>query len=412
MPTNIEKITEEQTARMPEWVDKWVKIGLSTEPADFDKAEAAVRRAYEVCGLKQPKLILRMGSPLALVYGGPLAVRVQGLLGDPALCEMFSRTIQGAMLSGPENKNHVEIIDQLRAFLAEKVRLKVTMEGHGNALNGEIRYGAMREKAKKARHVLENVGETIKQLFWARLPEVDFKVAPRTEEDFKDLLVHYMGQASPQTLRDSLANLYQGQFWASWAAYISFFRDVMEWENPLLERFTIDEDLVTSCGYVWWHKDVAIISDRPSLIKRDDQHRLHNEVGPSIAYRDGWEHWHWHGVMIPREWITDKASLTPSVALQWRDIEQRRVACEIVGWDNILDQLSGKTINANKDPEIGTLVEVTLPDSGKERFLRVKCGTGRRFAIPVPPTIRTALEANAWIYDIDTKLLRQKEYRT
>lgn len=34
----IDSITPEQTARFAEWSRKWIDIGLSTEPADFDAA--------------------------------------------------------------------------------------------------------------------------------------------------------------------------------------------------------------------------------------------------------------------------------------------------------------------------------------------------------------------------------------
>jgi len=61
---------------------------------------------------------------------------------------------------------------------------------------------------------------------------------------------------------------------------------------------------------------------------------------------------------------------------------------------------------------IGTLVEVTLPDLGKEKFLKVLCGTGREFAIPVPPEMKTALDANAWTFDLDGNTLRKLEVRT
>src|SRR5688500_20382768 len=74
MPARIDKLTEEQIARFPEWVEKWVKIGLSTEPANFDEAEAGVRGCYRAAGLAEPKVVLRMGSPLGAVLGGCYAV--------------------------------------------------------------------------------------------------------------------------------------------------------------------------------------------------------------------------------------------------------------------------------------------------------------------------------------------------
>jgi hypothetical protein len=88
------------------------------------------------------------------------------------------------------------------------------------------------------------------------------------------------------------------------------------------------------------------------------------------------------------------------MALTWENMEQRRAACEILGWNNILKTLKAKVIDEDEDKMVGTLLSVNLPGLGKEQFLRVLCGTGREFAIPVPPTVKTALEANAWSYDM------------
>ena len=73
--------------------------------------------------------------------------------------------------------------------------------------------------------------------------------------------------------------------------------------------------------------------------------------------------------------------------------------CHALSPSRILDELEAKTLDVNPNPQIGTLLEVDLPDSGKERFIRVKCGTGRFFALPVPPEIRTALEAQQWMWN-------------
>ena len=208
------------------------------------------------------------------------------------------------------------------------------------------------------------------------------------------------------------ANSYHGALWAAWSAHVSFIRDVLGWDDPILERFVIDEDLICSCGWVWWHENVLAISDRPELIRHDDQGRLHCEDGPAIVYRDGWVLHAWRGTVVPAEWIESPRSLAPSIALKWENIEQRRAACEILGWDKIIKSLKPKVINTNPDPMIGELLEVDLPDSGKERFLRVRCATGRVFALPVPPNMETALEANASTYGVDPETYSQLEIRT
>ena len=115
---------------------------------------------------------------------------------------------------------------------------------------------------------------------------------------------------------------------------------------------------------------------------------------------------------IPAEWIEKKAKLTPKIALSWENIEQRRCACEILGWAKILRELNSKVIDSDEDPMIGTLLEVNIPDIGREKFLQVLCGTGRTFAIPVPPNCKTALEANAWTFGVEPETLRDLEVRT
>ncbi len=51
----IEKLTDEQVKKFPYYVKKWVSIGLSTEPTDFEKSVEAASRAYKLAGLPKPK---------------------------------------------------------------------------------------------------------------------------------------------------------------------------------------------------------------------------------------------------------------------------------------------------------------------------------------------------------------------
>ena len=99
-------------------------------------------------------------------------------------------------------------------------------------------------------------------------------------------------------------------------------------------------------------------------------------------------------------------------ALHWENLEQRRAACEIVGWKNILAELKAKVIDKDDDPEIGTLLECEIPDSGNERFLQVKCGTGRDFVLHIPKNMKTALEAQAWMFQLEIKDFIKPEVRT
>lgn len=160
------------------------------------------------------------------------------------------------------------------------------------------------------------------------------------------------------------------------------------------------------------HEEFCIVSDFPEIILKDEENRPHCENGPSHRWRDGWELYHWHGTQVPEEWIKGRDSLTPEIALKQENMELRRAACEILGWDKILTALKAKVIDEDPDPEIGTLVEVQLPDlPNRAKFLRVRCGTGRQFAIGVPPAMTKALDAQAWIIGLDPKDFNRPEIR-
>jgi len=56
MPRKITNLSPDQIAQFKPWVEKWVAVGLSTEPADFDAAETAALKAYDLCGLNARRL--------------------------------------------------------------------------------------------------------------------------------------------------------------------------------------------------------------------------------------------------------------------------------------------------------------------------------------------------------------------
>jgi len=202
-------------------------------------------------------------------------------------------------------------------------------------------------------------------------------------------------------------------YWIAWlmAGGIAGVR----YDNSQIERLQRWEEINKSCGWYVPYDGLVICCERHKSVHFDAERRLHSSSGPAILCRDGYTVHCWHGTRVPSEWIERPEELTAEVALTWENIEQRRCAAEILGWEKILEEINALTIDKDTDPEIGELVEAWLPGEGgpsRERFLRVRCGTGRSFALPVPPEMQTALEANAWTYGVDGDLIKQKECRT
>ena len=295
----LTKLTPEQEARLPEWIDRWVAIGLSTEPADWDAARRGIDAEYRMAGLEPPKIMIRAASPLA-------------------------------------------------AFLS---------------------VGALRNQ------VGDQVGRQV-------LSQVDSQV---------DVWAHI-----------------GGQFWAAFPAYTSFFREVCGLDIPDAREIT-----TRSCG--WWYPldGAVVVSDRPDRIVRDDAGQLHSETGPAMRWRDGWSIYAWHGTQIPGEWIEQRDTLDPMIALTHENVEQRRCAAEIIGWPKVLQHLNPKILDTDIDPQIGTLLQVDLPDHGPQKFLRVlEQRSGREFALYAPEEAKTALEAQSLINRIPAELFRGGYLRT
>lgn len=209
--------------------------------------------------------------------------------------------------------------------------------------------------------------------------------------------------------RDIFNEMCYGSMDISWLSFYKYFIEVVGLD---LEKITGLLELANHTGWYNAYEDVVVFQHRPEYIKFDEDNRLHCETGPAIRYRDGYSVYAWHGTRVPAEWIENKESLTAKIALTWENVEQRRCACEILGWVKVLSSLDCKVIDSDPDPMIGDLLEVDIPDIGREKFLQVVCGTGRTFAIPVPPEMNTALEANAWSYGVEPDLLRELEVRT
>src|SRR5258708_4358021 len=51
------RLTAAEQARILEFREKWIRIGLSTTPLDHQRAEGALRRLYAASGLARPSIV-------------------------------------------------------------------------------------------------------------------------------------------------------------------------------------------------------------------------------------------------------------------------------------------------------------------------------------------------------------------
>ena len=360
----LEKLTPEQEARLPEFRDFGLRIGLSTERTDRAAADAAIREHYRACGLAEPREICWFDSPYASV----------------------GASVWDGVWASVRASVRASVGASVRASVGASVRASVR-----DSVGASVRDSVWDS-------VWASVGDSVWDSVWASV-----RASVRAS----------VGASVRASVRDSVWYSIRASVGAHYDAHETAW--IMAWDQYGISLSPAALTMMKVSEHVWWWypgREIVFASDRPTKIAREhDTGLLHCENGKAIEFADGTGFSAWRGQTIPDEWVTGKPP-TAAECLTWRNMDQRAAACEIVGWHNILDQLQPRVLDADEDRMIGTLVEIDLPDHGPQRLIDCICGTGRRFALLAPPEAMTALQAQALINDVPEWAVKSLAVRT
>ena len=291
MVDRIDKLTEEQTAMLPVLRDKWISIGLCTDPADRPTAEEGVREAYKYANIAPPKDIYWVDSPMA---------------GCRKAAELLYET---------DNPTKAQIRDQLY------------------------------------------------QAVW--------------------------GQHD------------------SWLSYYDTF-DTFGLVGCEPVRGLVK--VAQSAGWWWAFDQAAVISERATVLHRDDEGRLHNAEGPAMMFPDGFGVYAVHGVRIDKEWIENPNTITPEVIDKHENAEISRVLMGLYGEDKYLEHVGAKKVAEDVDQfgQPRVLYRAEVPWSS-EPVCMVRVinstpdldGSLKPYFLRVPPSVTTPQDGVAWTFGIE-----------
>ena len=157
-----------------------------------------------------------------------------------------------------------------------------------------------------------------------------------------------------------------------------------------------------SCGWWWPYEKICVVSDRPLSIHmeptmQNNTYRLHNDHGPSINYRDGWQIYSLHGVNVSEEIVMTSANnLNPELLLKERNAEVRREIVRKIGIEQCFNKLGAVLIDEEKNIIGGPyeLLVLKLGDGRERPYLKMQNqSTGDWHIEGVPPWVTTVKEA-------------------
>ncbi|WP_189531751.1 DUF6745 domain-containing protein [Streptomyces roseolilacinus] len=330
-------------------VGVWRAAAAATGPADRAAAEAGVRLAYRRAGLREPERIVWAGSPRAAVRllrddpDGPCGPRARG------------RGVRDAVRSAP--------------WAAERNRLHERLGPRG---------WSRRWSSTGA-------------LLWETTERLADRIRTGLVEELAD------GRAEEAEVRLLLLDAVLGQHDAAWLCAF----DVRE-GTPLDGLAAV----ARSAGWWWPYERLAVVSERPVELHRDEAGRLDRGDGPALAYPDGFALHAWRGMPVPAAFLAELRTLTPDRIREEENAELRRVMLESYGYDRYLRGSGAEPVHRDGT---GVLWRIPLPDDEDVVMVEVvnstpePDGTSRTYWLRVPPDTRTARQGVAWTFGLDAE---------
>ena len=338
--SKISELTPEQQALIPIYREKWIKIALSTERIDREKATEAIKQAYEFINKKEPE-ILFFESPCRALQN-------------------FSKYIDFEFECKIPNKYGLR--DELTTQINSKLR------------------NQLQKQCSEIWIFLKN------QLDNSFLIELSSSI----ERDlrFKGLYSTFSRFISFSCIQLDIWNFHASRF--------DFCISALNCHYPQKE-WLIFQSLVQNCGWIFPFENVCIVSEHPQTLIFDDDNRFHAEGKPAMQFADGYSVYAYHGTTLPEKYGKHHPNQwEPSWLLQEKNTELRKILIQEIGYYKIIEELQAIEINSyqeyillkiNSDIDIEPiyLLKMTCPSTGDIHVLRV------------PPQMKSAHEAITWI---------------
>ncbi|MBX9697887.1 MAG: DUF4175 domain-containing protein [Acetobacteraceae bacterium] len=310
----------ERSAIIEQAREEWLRVGLSTEPADFDATEAAIATLYESAGRKRPYFV-RLSSPLAAELYLNLMLKTRPELGAQ-LGDQLRDQLWNQLWNQLRDQLRDQLGDQLRDQLRDQLWNQLwnqLRDQLGNQLGDQIRaqlgdqlgdqlWNQIRDQLRDQlwNQLGDQLGDQLGYQLWNQLRD-------QLGNQLRDQLWNQLGDQIRAQLGDQLGDqqlrFFSTWWWGGWDAYWWGWFDAgrrvgAAYPPELAQRLDAHLAVVRSCGWLYPFADFCILTDRPEIIARDDRNRLHAEDGPALRYRDGTALYAVHGVRMPA-WIVE-----------------------------------------------------------------------------------------------------------
>jgi hypothetical protein len=372
----LDRLTQQQISSLEGYRQRWLTARNATNPADRPAAEQGVKLAYEAANLSPPEQIVWCESPIKIErarkdswYRSDPGSSVKSKIVD----DILARTLDAVQRRMPYH---------LYVTVASKLAFQPNLLASANGVNQAVLRAvsdigwSLRDYAKAIELRVKGQGKSPYSTFdpskWAQHESKDVL-------GIFDFLCHELG---------------------------------LKAETNCLEGLWL---IAKNAGWVVPHERVCWISERNNILSIDANGRLHAANGPALQFPDGWCHYFWKGVPIPR-WVIEQPELISSRSIEReRNGIVRRCMIDIMTAERYI--ASGVPRRIGSDA-VGTLWRRQWMPTDAWAAVEVvngtpePDGTRKHYFLQVPADLRTPTEAVAWTYGLSAERYGKLIHRT
>jgi hypothetical protein len=352
----ITEFTPEQDALISLYREKWKSIALSTERIDRQNAREAVKAAYQLIGLPEPKIIF-CNSP----YEALRLIDVGAGIGQ------FVKQLE----------------NQISEQLVKQIGRQIIPQTWG--------------------YLWEQLGQ--RQLY-SLSSEVAASCLVQLTEELKDNRLEYLRLILARDI--PTAKIMR-------CSRLDFCISVLNCTFNFPQEWDVLQSLVKNCSWLFPLETICYVCDRPVKLAFDSEQRPHAEGEPAIQFADGYSLYFSHGVSLPEKYgILHPQRWQAQWILEEQNAELRRVLIQEIGYARICQELQATELDswqkytllridadidgferANSEDNIRDDI---VPEAEPVHLLKMTCpSTGFIHAMRVPPDITCAREAIRWV---------------
>jgi hypothetical protein len=285
----INELTPEQKAATSLYVEKWIKIGLSTDPTDLEGTKKWITKIYENAKLEPPKYWFHFSDP----YTSLKAIYMVELLSG------FSDKNQDTKIYS-DTDEYLDIFNSLYEQYSNQYDL----------------------------------------IDWN--DDVKARMLSMVSKGFES-----SNEAKRKTAMKGYFEQYlYGPHEAGWLSFYDFFHKEcnLECVEPIAPYF----ELAKTCG--WWsaYSEVAFIQDRPRSIVMNDNGKLHNLSGPAIEYPSGLKIYAIDNYLVPEYVVMDPNLITVEMIDKETNAELRRIYLQQYGFERYFENADCKLVDSDE----------------------------------------------------------------